>query len=81
MATITILHGPQNINDNTQQVVVIHGETYNQAQVLAVAPGGAAAGWSVPPTWTTLEDGRRVTRANPRINLRNMKIWQLIRDL
>lgn len=61
---------------------MIHAETLDPQIVLeAVKRAAGVHDWTIPPTWTTLEQGIETTRPNPRTNNRNMKIWHLVRNL
>jgi hypothetical protein len=52
--TIDVLHlGPTIKESDThyKQVCMLHAETRDLNEVIAAAPGGAAAGWMLPPVW------------------------------
>jgi hypothetical protein len=73
------------------QACLVHAETYDADLVIASMPGGAAAGWTVPPVWqnsiTVPGEGDQpaesvtFTTGNPRINKQNEKMWLLVRNI
>lgn len=65
---------------NGKQTCMLHAETYDRSLVLAAAPGGVSAGWTVPAMWVNLIDGEEVITANPKLNSRNMLMWLLIKE-
>lgn len=100
MTTIQILfNGPTiKVSDTLQtQACLVHAETDDTAIVIASMPGGAAAGWHVPPVWQSCittpakgKDGEEdyqpaetvsFTTGNPRVNQKKEKMWLLVRSI
>lgn len=54
MTQVNILHiGPVTKESDTlsKQACLLHAETKDLNEVIAAAPGGAQAGWMLPPVW------------------------------
>lgn len=94
MTTIeTLFNGPTiKVSDTLQtQACLVHAETDDVAMVIASMPGGAAAGWTVPPVWQNtvtipaegdqLEETNTFTSGNPKVNAKGEKMWLLVRSI
>lgn len=94
---MTIIHtvheGPTiKVSETLQtQACCVHAETDDADLVIASMPGGAAAGWIVPPVWQSSETAAAegdqpaetvtYTTGNPRTNKLNEKMWLLVRNI
>lgn len=93
MILYTVWEGPTiQVSPSLQtQACLVHAETWDEGMVINSMPGGAAAGWIVPPVWQTSdtpinEDGSRGetdtrTTVNPRVNKKDELMWLVVRRI